>query len=344
MPVSIQTQRTRRFIDPWPYVALGATGLVFSALVAATFFQKTLLSKSIYVSEEEPIQLEPLQLKRQLIGALRIDVEATIATNQWVTYEIQVLDPQGKVIASVIKQAWSESGTWYEDGESGSWYEDDLVGGLDVRAKKQEQVTIAIAVLEYGDSSGREIDRPVPLNVTVQNGVVDKRYLWAGLVGATSLAVLACIATPMSGKEAIAKSIGDSDPSDRSTVGGSNHLVRVNVDVESDENSPRQLDVSLFINDAYGEQIYARSFPVKLSFKEEEGKVKGATGQLEAFFILEPRSSYGFHVEVLPDAPVDRTTLTVRDGSRTLQGIEVAHISPSPLADYPQDYRDTNAD
>ena len=338
MPVTIQTQRTSRFIDPWSYVALGATGLIFLALVAATFFQKTLLSKTITVSEEEPVLLQPLQLKRQLIGALRIDVAATIATNQWVTYEIQVLDPQGQVIASVIKQAWSESGTWYEDGESGTWYEDDLVGGIDIRAKKQEQVTIALAVLEYGDSSGRELDSSVPFQVTVQNGVVDKRYLWAGLVGATSLAVLACIATPISGKKAIAKSICDSDPSDRATVGGANQLVRVKVNVESDTNSPRQLEFRLFINDAYGEQIYARSFPIKLSFKKNEGKVTGATGQLQTFFILEPRSSYGFHVEVVPDAPVDRTTLTIRDGSRTLQSVDVAHISPSPLADYPQDY------
>ncbi|CDN14057.1 hypothetical protein RintRC_4826 [Richelia intracellularis] len=37
---------------------------------------------------------------------MRVDVEARISNNQWVTYEIQLLDKQGKLIASGVKQAW----------------------------------------------------------------------------------------------------------------------------------------------------------------------------------------------------------------------------------------------
>lgn len=327
--MTIQTQRTSRFIDPWPYVALGAALLVFLALFSAGSFQRTLLSTTVNASEEEPVQLEPLILRRQMIGALRVEVKALLPTNTWVTYEIQLLDNQGKPFASAIKQAWNESGTWYEDGESGSWQEEDLLGGLDVRAKQNETVTIAIAVLEYGNASGQELDQPVPFEVIVQNGAIDTRYLWAGLLGTSSLALLALYATPLTGKKAIAKTIQDSDPSDRATVGGAGRLVRVKVDVASDKTSPPQLEVRLWLNDPYGEQIYTRSFPVRLSFTKEEGKIKGATGRLQTFFILEPRSSYGFHVEVLPDAPVDSTTLTVRDGTRTLKRVEVVKIDSS---------------
>ena len=337
--MTIQTQRTGRFIDPWPYVTLGATLLIFLALFGASSFQKTLLSTTVSASEDEPVRLEPLSLRRQLFGALRVEVKALLPANQWVTYEIQLLDRQGKPFASAMKQAWNESGTWYEEGESGSWQEDDVQGGLDVRAKQDEMVTIGIAVLEYGDTSGKELDQPVQFELTVQNGVVDTRYLWAGLVGAICLTVIALYATPVTGKKAIAKTINDSDPSDRATVGGANRLVRVKVDVKADETSPRELEVRLFINDAYGEQIYTRSVPMRLSYQKENGKIQKATGCLQTFFILESRSSYGFHVEVLPDSPVDRTKLTVRDGSRTLKSVEVVPISPplSTTPDYPQD-------
>ncbi|NEQ14470.1 MAG: hypothetical protein F6K44_11625, partial [Moorea sp. SIO3E2] len=59
------------------------------------------------------------------------------------------------------------------------------------------------------------------------------------------------------------------------------------------------------------------------------GKIKGATGKLQTFFLLESRSSYGFYVEVCPDASVDRTTLRVIDGNRTFTSVEVVKISPT---------------
>ncbi|NET58487.1 MAG: hypothetical protein F6K47_20735 [Symploca sp. SIO2E6] len=327
--MTIQTQRTSRFIDPWPYLALGSTLLVFLALFGASLFQKTLLSTTVSVMAEEPVQLQPLSLNRQLIGALRIEARAIIPLNRWVTYEIQLLDSQGQPFASAIKQAWNESGTWYEDGESGTWQEDDLLGGLDVRAKQDEMVTIAIAVLEYGDTSGQVLEQLVPFQVTVQNGVIDTRYLWPGLVGTLSLSLIALYATPLTGKKAISKTINDSDPNDRATVGGANRLVRVKVDVKADKTSPAKLEVRLFLKDSYGEQIYSRSFPLPMTYLRKDGNIKGATGHLQTFFLLESRSSYGFSVEVWPDASVDRTTLRVLDGSRTLQSVEVVKISPT---------------
>lgn len=339
MAVTIQTRRTRRFVELWLYVALGAAAVVFLAWIISGFFQKTLVSQTVSAREEEPVQLEPIQLNPQPIGAWRIDVKAIIPTNRWVTYEIQIQDQQGEIVASAIKQAWKESGTWYEDGESGTWQEQDVLGGLDVRAENRESVTIAIAVLEYGETTGRELDEPVSFKVTVQNGVVDGRYLVPGFIGTGALAVMASLATGSIGKKAIAKSIRDSDPSARGTVGGSNCLVRVDVKVRSDETSPKRLEIRLRINDAYGEQIYSSSFPTRVSFRKKDSEVVGATAKLRQFFLLEPRSSYGFQVEVFPDAPIDETTLTVRDGARTRRGVEVVKISPSPVAtsSYPRD-------
>ena len=324
---SPKTQRTVQFLDSFTYLTLLSTAGIFVCLLVSPIFMRSLVSKTIQVDPDTPAQLAPIQLKKEPIGALRIDVTAAIPENHWVTYEIQLKDQQGQVIASGIKQAWNESGSWAEEGESGTWAEDDLVGGLDVRPTQAEPVTVSLNVLEYSDISGKEIDQPVPFEISVVNGAVDTRYLWTGIIGTAFLAILAILVTPFSGKVIIDKFIGDSDINGRGILGEANNLVRVSVTIKSDEDSPRSLFVLLVINDGNGEQLYSKSHSVHLSFKKSEGgKVTGATGKLSSFFILEPRGSYGFHVEVTPDATVDRTTLIVREHSKTLFPVSVTTL------------------
>jgi hypothetical protein len=66
-----------------------------------------------------------------------------------------------------------------------------LQGGLDVQAKKKEPITVAIVVLEYGNTSGQQLEQPVGFKVTMENGVVDTRYLWPGLIGSGILGIIA---------------------------------------------------------------------------------------------------------------------------------------------------------
>ncbi|MEM6401258.1 MAG: hypothetical protein AAF757_13650 [Cyanobacteria bacterium P01_D01_bin.116] len=339
MSASINTKKTNSFIDPALYIAFGATGLILLSLIASAFFEKVLFSKTVSVSEEEVVKIEALKIEPQLIGALRIDATASIPSNRWAIYEIQLLDKQGKLIASATKEAWTESGF----DSDGGWSENDLNAGLDVRAKKNEEVTLAISVLEQGEtnqfiipsSSGAfgtpetKPSPPVRINVKVANGVVDTRHLWPGLFGTLALAVMTFIAVPSNGKKVISKTINDSDPSERATLGGANKLVRVKINVKSDETSPLTMRARLVVNDSYGEQLYSENIPLGLNFHREEGKLEKVTGFAQKFFILEPQDSYGFHVEVTPDAPVDETTLTVLDGNRTRTAVEVVHIGSS---------------
>ena len=326
MSATVSTQRSGRFIGWWLYTGVGASLLLFLILIISGFFQKTLISRQITASEGVPVKLEPLKLEPTAIGALRINAEALIQSEQWVAFEIQLLDKQGKVITAGIKEAWSESGTWYEEGESGSWSEEDVLGSLDIRTKQLEDVTIAINVLGYGTSSGADLNQAVPFKVTVENGVIDGGHLFWGGIWSLILGFLPLYFRRMIGKAVIFEKLQDSDPTGRGTLGGTNKLLRVHVDVESDETSPRTLEVQLFINDAYGEQIYAESFLLGVNFQNSNGKFEKATCTLEKFFILENRASYGFHVEVIPDEPVERTTLYVREGARTLKPVEIVHI------------------
>jgi len=330
MSVSLQKSHTGRFLDIFPYLSLLATLGVMLALILSNIFPTTLLSQSLNVEAGEPQILQPLQVKSQLIGALRIDAKAEIPTNCWVTYEIQLRDASGKVLLSGVKQGWNESGTWQDDGESGVWQESDLQAGMDVRTRRDEQVTIAVNVLDYTNTAGQDIDQAIPIELTVRNGVVDDRYLWTGFWGSLVLTLLAIFSVPTTGKRVISKVIDDSDVGDRAVMGGPGKLLRVIISITSDETSPPALDVNFFLKDRQGEQIFRQTYPVKLLLiKDDDGKVDRARGELVLFFELVPRSSYGIYVEVTPDGPVDRTRLTVLEGASTLGNVELVRIQSS---------------
>ena len=332
MQVAVDTKRTSRFIDKWAYIALGATSFLLLALIGSGLFKKTLISKNISVGVGESTPPEKLTLKPQLVGALRIDVEVSIPTNTSLIYQIQLLDQQGKVVASAIKNAWSEAGTWNEEGESGSWSESDLLAGLDVRTKKAEQINLVITVLKYEGTTRRELTQPKPVfNVLVENGVVDTGPLFPALFATIPLTVMAMFAVPFTGKKVISKTFDDSDPSVRATLGGANKLIRVEVNVASYQTFPSQLQVKLVINDGYGEQVHSTLTTMSVNLEGENGSVKRGNGSSTLFFVFEKRDSYSFNVEVLLYRSA-YGTIFVREGARTLRAQEVVYIKPNSVS------------
>ena len=335
MVVQIQPSTTKRFVEPSFKLSLIALALVILAAIVSGFFYQPILDRNLRVSPQERVELPPITLQRSLIGALRIDVKATLPTNRWVVYEIQLYDEQGKRLASAIKEAWRESGVWREGGESGTWEEEDLLGGLDVQLGKKEKdkITIAVSVLEYGETRGQVINnQPVSFRVNVKNGVIDTRYLWVGFFGAIAMMILTLLSVGTAGKVRIKETINDSDVGGREILGGKDNLVRLTVKILSDETSPSSLSVNLWIKDGMGEQIYSEQTQVKLNFRREDGDIEDARGKLEQYFIFTRRGSYGFYVEVTPDEPVDKTTLIVKENAKTLSGnkpVNVITVDPT---------------
>lgn len=327
MPSKIQPLRTSQFTERAPLIALGALGVLGVALVISPFFSRRLVQTGISVEPEDVVQLEPVQPRTGQMGAMRIDATAQLPDNTWAIFEVQVLDSQGNLLTSAIKQAWKESGTWYEEGESGTWSEQDRSGRFDIRqANLETPLIVAIALLEHGTVSGQDLDSPLIFHVTIRDGIIDRRFIWSGALGALVLAVLSAIAVKNAGRVAIANMINDSDVVGRETVGGADSLVRVIIRVVSDETSPPTLKANLAINNSYGELVYRCQIPISLSFRKEEGKIEGASGECTLDLILEPKDSYGFSVEITPDGPVDQTFLTVKDGIRTLVPTDIIHI------------------
>ena len=325
MAVHTTRKTTSRFVDWSPVVAIAATGLVFVAGVLSWALRKTLVKTSLNVVPEESVNLDPIQLAPRSIGALRVDVTTVLPSNRWVTYEVLLKDAEGNTLSSAIKQAWQESGTWSEGGESGTWSESDLQGGIDIRSAAAEPITVAILVLEYGDTAGNTINEPVPFRVTVRNGAIDGRYLWVGFIGTLVLAVLSFIAAGQTGKTVINRSIGDSDLGGRAVMGGANSLIKVRVKTKTDETSPSQFQVDLYLKDANGEVVYQHGFPLKRYFSSEDVYWQALT----AYFVLSQRASYGFYVEVVPDGPVDSTQLIVQEKAKTRKEIDLIVIENS---------------
>jgi hypothetical protein len=325
---SSKTTTTHKFLSIWPYVAAAALGLIMLAGFAAPFMQQKLLAENLQVAKGVPMVSQPFDLKPTAIGALRIDAKAKLPSNRWVTYELQVLDADNKVIASAIKNAWAESGTWREGGESGTWSEADLRAGLDVQARKTEQIKVAIEVLDYTNTSGNPLNEAVPIELTVRSGVIDSRYLWAGFFGVVAMTLITFIAVPNAGKVVINKRMNDSDVGDRAVMGGPGKLLRMNINVKADETCPSSLRAYIYLKDAYGEQLYStQGTVINMSrSKDDDGSIDSGTGHLTQFFMIDKRGSYGFYVEIMPDASVDSTRLEVKEGASTTGKVQVTQI------------------
>ncbi|WP_017324417.1 hypothetical protein [Synechococcus sp. PCC 7336] len=327
MPISNPPSRTSsRFIDLGFYLTLAVWIVLLLVTISSSMLSEQILSSTIAVPAEEQIALEPITLTPQRWGAWRVDVQARLGSNQWATYEVQLLDSQGELLAAAIKQAWDESGVWREGGESGTWHESDLRAGLDMRAQTAEPVTLAIALLEYTDTAGRDIEnRDLSFRISVKSGVLDSRYLWMGWVLASLCLGLSWLTAEKAGKPAIYKNVFDSDVRQRAELGGKNRLICASIDVRSDETSPSQLAVHLRIDDGTGNCLYNIRQPCYPSFVKSDGEIEYARLKLKKYFVFSQRSSYRFSVEVEPDGPVDRTQLIVREGVRTLLPVNVTY-------------------
>lgn len=329
MPARVKRYETKQFVDPSPYVAFGAVGVVAIALLATPFFSRRLLQQSIQVPPEGTVKLPTIQARQSWIGALRIDARAVLPPNSWVAFEVQVFDGNDNLLASGGKQAWQESGTWYEDGESGTWSEGDALGQFDIRRNAlKDPIAIAITSLEQGQTNGQALSTPVRFDVSVWEGSVDRRFLWSGLFVGLLLSSFTWMTVRTSGQMMLSKRIGDSDVGGRARLGGAGKLVRVAVKVDSDETTPSTLRAELVIKDGQGNLIHEAEIPLQLSFRNDDnGRRESATGQCHLDLVLKSADSYGFYVEVVPDAPVDRTLLQVIQGVKTLGPTEVVEIA-----------------
>ena len=324
MAVSVSTAKTKRFVDLWAYFpGLISLGLLFTSMFGFGT-PETLIDRQIDLQEEEAIEVGEIDLKPSQIGALRIDVRSAFgdrrSVDDWIVYEIQLIDSQGEIVASAIDEDWKASGIWREDGESGTWYESELTGGIDLRSPKEEKLNVVVQLLE------KNTNNQPTLHVKVRNQVIDRRALAWGFAVSGVLAICTLYATSASGQKVIGTRINDSDPQGRIDLGGKDNLIRVEIKTKLDETTPRRVGINLAINNVNGERVYNQQHQVPVMVVTSNGNRSG-TGKLKLFFVLEPYGSYRFKVDVQPDDPVDWTALEIRQGCKTFGDVKVTTIT-----------------
>lgn len=171
----------------WLCLSGVATAVMLVALVCSPFIGTNLATQTLTIEVEDSKELQPIQTQPTAIGALRIDITAAPAQNRWVSYEVQVRDAQGDLVASAIKDAWSESAD-FKDVDY--WSETDLNSGLDIKLNQYETLIIGVQVLDHTNPMGQDVEEPVSFTVSVTNGAVDTRFFWAGLLGTGILTAL----------------------------------------------------------------------------------------------------------------------------------------------------------
>ncbi|WP_156915110.1 hypothetical protein [Rubidibacter lacunae] len=320
MPAS-RVQETYRFSEPSLYLAFGAIALIAVAGIGSFFTSRMELERRVRASGSEPAILGPVLVEPQTIGALRIDVRALLGRNEWAVFEIQALDATGKVVASAVKGAWSESI---------SGRDPDLQAGLDLRSRQSRELTLVISVLERGDvrtgASPQSLQQPIDFAVRVRSGAIDGRFLWGGLFVSLFFAGATWFQTLTSGRRVIEAVNPDSDAAGRAILGGENIMLRVLAIVLSDETSPPTLKVRLRVSNSQGQTLYRDSQEIRLKFRHNDGEIDGAMGAALFFLTIAERNSYGVSVEVEPDGPIDRTHLVVTEGVRTRGKARVAFV------------------
>ncbi|MEM1369596.1 MAG: hypothetical protein AAGG02_16610, partial [Cyanobacteria bacterium P01_H01_bin.15] len=228
------------------------------------------------------------------------------------------------------KAVWYESGIWREDGESGTWHESDFRGGLDFKDIESQSISLYLSLEEFAQTNGQPVTGSLPFSVHISRNAIDTRFLWIGLMAVLLLGYFSLQSVRSSGKVVLRKSVLDSDVSDRVIIGGPDELLKVIVTVLGDENTPDHILLDFDCRDGFGNDIYQHQ--QKLSMRRrrsEEGDILSARGYWQFYLWLQRRSSYYFSVEVTPDAPIDKTTLTIKEGVRTLQSVTAIVVSNS---------------
>lgn len=344
MPTRFNRYRTSKFIEWSPLVALSALGLLGAAALLSPLISYQLVEKNIEIFPTKPVEVTSIQPQSveiasiqpqwNPIGAVSIRVIANLPDNTWCKTEIWLFDEQGKLIDSAKKEFWKESGKWTENDEWGTWQEEDQVARLDIRRITiKSPVMIAIALLEQGTTSGKPLDQPISFHVDIEDRVVDKRLLlFFSIAVLPILVALAVFSVKNAGRILISESTQENKVGGGGRLGSSDELIRVIIKVLTDETAPKTISAKLSITDNDGNTVYQDKLSINLRRKRKFFRLKSQIysyrGKYILNLILDFKSTYKFHLEVLPADCIDEIYLTVKQSIRTLSSIDLFHIYP----------------
>lgn len=140
---------------------------------------------------------EPFRLESGPLGSPLLQVEATIPRDTNLTYQLELLDPNGQVVLELSRDGWRETGTWTEDGQSGTYDESDTAVPLLLRPAASGPHRLRLRLEELSGADGQPRAEPVGfrarlrphrvnaplLLLTAAAGLVSSVCAWMGIYG-----------------------------------------------------------------------------------------------------------------------------------------------------------------
>ncbi|MBE9033454.1 hypothetical protein IQ266_27360, partial [filamentous cyanobacterium LEGE 11480] len=111
----------------------------------------------------------------------RLEVDATLASNRWAIYELQLLDQNNKLVLAGIKNAGQ--GT-----QRGARAARNM--GFDLKLDKAEPFKVAISLIELSDPQGKAVQEALAFRVTTKVGLIDTVPLWFALISLLGLGLI----------------------------------------------------------------------------------------------------------------------------------------------------------
>lgn len=188
-PPSGMTRPVRAFrfgellLWPWALALLPAIPLAM-LLIAGLVPSRSL---TFTLAADRALLSDPFFLENGGFGTPFLQVEATIPQDTSLTYQLELLDPTGKVVLDLRRDGWRETGTWTEDGESGTYDESDTVVPLLLRPAASGPHRLRLRLEELSGADGRPRQEPAGFRARL-----DPHRVNAPLLLLTALSGLVC--------------------------------------------------------------------------------------------------------------------------------------------------------
>jgi hypothetical protein len=268
------------------------------------------------------------------VKILQVEAIASLPSNRWMTYEIQLVNARQELLLRAVKESWRESGRWQEAGESGTWDESDTSALLNLRPDQaQEPVQVLLQVLEISDTQGQEISEPVFFTVTVRQDPLNAFPLWLGWLATAGLTGLSFWAVRRTGRQVIRercdnKAVGGQWQGTMRAFGAvtAHRLVRVSIHIRSDPDYSPSANVICRVYDRAQKNLWDTNNSVKMRAVKSNQKAICHQGFHQYFLSFDRSGDYEFVVQVYCSCKLQKVLVSVRDDTRTVANVTVHPI------------------
>jgi hypothetical protein len=332
-------KHTTQLLIPWLTLAiLGMPGVLLLVLGLSGLGEQTLLSQTLVLQRQQPVTLSAVLLSPQTIGGYRVTCLAKVGAEQIAQYEVRLRDQRQQVIAAAMAEARQVMVYVPDNSDFEDWLDRDLHTAIDLRVQRRESITLEVVLIELMDSEGDTLPQPLNLTVQVQQGVVDTRYLWIGLVLSSGVAALTLYLAIRSSKTLINSDPFSAEFSRPLHMGGPRELIQVQVTVTTNTIEVIQAaELLLQVMDARQTLIYQTKIPLSGLQK------RGYQYRVSRFWILTVPQRYQVRASMSNRSSTWPAAVKLMTSKMPLTPMTVTTISPehkTPKSQNPESQND----